>query len=328
MKISIGTDGENGSNPLAQAEPETNLPPVRPKDPTRRIHGKKHDAPFIFWDGEGINHEGEGKPQSYVLFGNSEGEYIQAYRLSTLECLDLLLDSAKKHRNAIHVGFGFKYDTEMILADLPPRYWEILKRKGRVRWKGYFLIYHPGKRLTVRRYQGAKISITHFDIYSFFQMSFVRALKAWMAPEEIGEIDRVSHGKGKRGDFKYEELETLIKPYWQTELVLGKKLAERLRELLGVAGIIPSQWFGPGAIASTIYKQRSISNYMSRLPEYAYEQRYKTNLPKQVYDAARVAYAGGRFELFKLGHYPSTVYQYDINSAYPAAIASLPDLSE
>ncbi len=49
--------------------------------------------------------------------------------------------------------------------------------------------------------------------------------------------------------------------------------------------------------------------------------------PPEVARAARFAYAGGRFEMFKYGHSDKPVWEYDINSAYPAAIAKLPNLA-
>lgn len=44
--------------------------------------------------------------------------------------------------------------------------------------------------------------------------------------------------------------------------------------------------------------------------------------------AARYAYAGGRFELYKIGRIAGRIYSYDINSAYPFAISQLPSLTD
>jgi hypothetical protein len=59
--------------------------------------------------------------------------------------------------------------------------------------------------------------------------------------------------------------------------------------------------------------------------------------PAHIYECARAAYAGGRFELVKQGNFhPPTfsmssrkeaVYEYDLNSAYPNAIQHLPCLA-
>jgi hypothetical protein len=48
----------------------------------------------------------------------------------------------------------------------------------------------------------------------------------------------------------------------------------------------------------------------------------------EIEDVSRYAYQGGRFELFRAGYYEGDVWQYDINSAYPSAIASLPSFKE
>ena len=43
-------------------------------------------------------------------------------------------------------------------------------------------------------------------------------------------------------------------------------------------------------------------------------------------EAARMTYYGGWFETFVNGVIPGTSYAYDINSAYPYAISTLPCL--
>lgn len=292
-----------------------------------RSHHKdaNDNRPFVMWDGEGINFDGMGKAQNYVLFGCSTGEYIQDKNLATIRCFELMLECGMKYPNAIHVGFSFKYDVEMILRDLPIPHWRRLRKKNSVHWRGYYIQYIPGKWIRLsHRESNRRILIS--DVWSFFQASFVKSLKAWLPENELAEIERIESGKNARNQFAFDELETMIKPYWQAELRLGVVLMNRLRELLTIAGVCPGRWHGPGAIATRIYKQRNIRSKMARIERFK-DAKIDGVLPKPVYDAARIAYAGGRFELFKMGHYPSTVYQYDINSAYPAAIRTLPNLS-
>jgi hypothetical protein len=49
-------------------------------------------------------------------------------------------------------------------------------------------------------------------------------------------------------------------------------------------------------------------------------------VPSSLLEAARRTYYGGWFEIFAHGHIPGVTYEYDINSAYPAIIATLPCL--
>src|SRR3954470_4037796 len=71
---------------------------------------------FIAWDGEGINLDGDGRPQSYVLFGCSTGDYIKkAGNIGFFEAMDFMLKIGEDNVGAIHVGFAFDYDSNMIV---------------------------------------------------------------------------------------------------------------------------------------------------------------------------------------------------------------------
>ena len=297
------------------------------------VNGKPALRPFMQWDGEGITYE-EGKPQSYVLFGCSSGDYITAgygVGLTTEQCLSLIMQVEREYPHVIHVGFSFKYDVEMILADLPIKSWYHLRRHGVVRWKGYRITYHPGKKFIVSTWNKAtkeRCTATIYDVWGFFQSSFIAACKGWLEPHELVEIERVEQGKAKRGSFSYDELTSVMIPYWLSELGLNARLLNRLRERLIQAGVQPSTWHGPGAIATTIYRERKIREHMSRTVRDGINDadRRINNLPEEVNTAAQYAYSAGHFERFKIGHHNGRVWQYDINSAYPAAISRLPSL--
>lgn len=294
------------------------------------LNGKVHARPFMAWDGEGITYE-EGKAQSYVLFGCSSGDYIAAHELTTMECLDLIMRVEDEYPHVIHVGFSFKYDVEMILCDLPIKSWYRLRRHGTVRWKSYRIIYHPGKKFTVSRWDNARkqrTTATIYDVWGFFQSSFITACRTWLDPHELADIDKVEAGKGKRGTFTFDELESYVIPYWLSELGLTVRLVNRLRERLTDAGVLPSTWHGPGAIATTIYREHKVREHMSRVARdcISNDDIHIDSLPEGVNTAAQYAYSAGHFERFKIGHHPKKVWQYDINSAYPAAISRLPSL--
>src|SRR5215831_13625996 len=60
--------------------------------------------PFIAWDGEGIEEDGE---QRYALLANSVGDSIVSREgLSSTDVFSLLLDTKKRHPGAIHIGYG------------------------------------------------------------------------------------------------------------------------------------------------------------------------------------------------------------------------------
>lgn len=276
---------------------------------------------FCAWDGEGTNHDprtdhveirGELFPytietQQYVLFGNSDGDYIHSPNLGTMECLSLIIEKA--HIDAIHIGFAFGYDVNMILKDLSKNHLRVLKDKGHVIWKRWRIEYLPRKWFQITdRVLGRTVKI--WDIFSFFMKS---ALEAW---KEYGVqvSDGVVKGKQERGVHGYDALWTEIFPYWREENDAYVALADKLRNSLHSADLFISAWHGPGAIASHSLSRHKMHVHMAHSPE-------------AVNEASQYAYGGGRFEMFKVGRANRTVYEYDINSAYPYAISQLPSLA-
>lgn len=284
---------------------------------------KFENREFIAWDGEGwtqhldeCDHEKEGHctepcPHHYCLFGSSKSAGIAGSSLSTRQCLEHILSVGKDYPYGIHIGFAFSYDVNMILRDLPPKYIQRLKDNTFVHWYGYRIEHIPKKWFTVSK-GGNSVRIQ--DVFSFFACSFVKALKGW----DVGTADEISaieHGKDSRGDFKLSEIDTSIRPYWRKELELLVALGDKLRSILYSADLRITSWYGPGNVASFLYKKNGTARTMDQ------------SIRPEVIDAAAYAYAGGRFEGFKAGQHDGPVYSADINSAYPAAMADLPNLS-
>ena len=284
-----------------------------------KIGGRADLRPFMFWDGEGVTHDGDSR-QSYVLFGCSEVEPIIKERLTTLDCLRYMMQVKRKYPNHIHVGFAFNYDVNMILRSLTPVQFARLAEHGYLKYLNYTIEHVPSKwfRVTETDPEGKRLTIKIADIFGFFQTSFIKAVESYLPDSQtVEDSNIISAGKAARKDFAYSDIDT-IKEYWQAEARVGVELAEKLRSMLLSVDIKVGQWHGPGAIANSIYNKHHIS-------------LHKGDTPPEVKRAARYAYAGGRFELFRLGAHgddSTPVYSADINSAYPNAIAKLPSLSE
>lgn len=282
---------------------------------------------FIAWDGEGITPEGQSR-QNFVLFGNSEGFIRKGSRLSTEDCLSLIIDSEEMHPHAINVGFAFGYDVEMILGDVPIKTLARLRQSGNAFYRGYRLEYKKSKWFSINKTRnGKKISCKIWDVWGFFQSSFLSAVKDAVKMTEE-EYARLVEGKSGRSQFTYADLNSgYIEEYWQTELKLTVQMMNELRTRLYDADLKINHWHGPGAIATYALTHRGIGNAMSYSPVAQYKRTTNHEVPQVVNNAAQYAYAGGRFELFKAGHHDGKVYAYDIRSAYPSAIVDLPDLS-
>lgn len=289
-----------------------------PFTPYHRGRSSRHvlEKEFIAWDGEGITPDGQRK-QNFVLFGNSKGFFVKARKLSTEECLDLIIATEEAHPNAIHCGFAFSYDVEMILADLPISALRNLRRAGNCFYKGYRIEYKKSKWFQVGRKRGkTNVSCRIWDVWGFFQSSFLAAVRENTKLSDE-DYQRLVEGKGGRALFTYADLDSgYIEKYWNTELDLTVQMMIALRERLFGADLKINHWHGPGAIATLALRQRKISDVMCK------------EIPVPVNDAAQYGYAGGRFELFRAGHHNGKVYAYDIRSAYPSAIVDLPDLAK
>lgn len=268
---------------------------------------------FIAWDGEGYNH---GTEHRYAILANSVGDTISAYKgLDTVDCFEMILNT-ECHKSAIHIIYGGSYDFNMMLKDLPREALEVLYAAGRVEWMDYIIEWRIGKSLRVGRAATplvkAKPGRIIYDILPFFQCSFVKACDSYLGNDWYMRKEIIRE-KARRGDFSWQEIREGVAEYNSAELVNLVRLAEELRTRLDKVGIRINRWDGPGAIAVSLFQTYQIKDYMGETPPH-------------IYEAARYAYAGGRFELVKQGNF-GTVYEYDLNSAYPNAIQHLPCLS-
>lgn len=263
-----------------------------------RKHGKPDEVPFLAYDGEGRTLEGKHK---YVYLASSNRENI--YRpngLSTVDCLDFLLRSARTR--SIRIFFSFGYDVQQILIDLTDEQLVSVMHGQVTRYKSYTLQYLPGKIFSVN-------NVRFYDVFNYWQTSFIRACTQTLGPDSVS--DSLRRGKENRGNFSEWSIND-IRDYTNEELDLLVRLAEHLREILLKADIhLGSSFYGPGAIANYWFKHNKIA-------------------PPKIIDPTLIdvmerGYYGGRFETFVLGKV-EPVYECDINSAYPAIISSLPYL--
>jgi hypothetical protein len=319
-----------------RARYELGHPERAARDIGRQRGGKGHGAvlainkEFIVWDGEG--------PQDtdYSLFGNSKGmEICRPGPLGTKECLDLILETKTLYPDSIQIIFGGNYDvTQILKTGLPRRKFVQLLTRGECHWDAYIIHHVPRKWLTVKH--GAT-TVKIYDVSSFFDGGLVATLEDWdIGPfsmtkgnndAELDEVppysvvarmteaELVRTFKRLRSKFYWRDMDS-IKLYMRLELKYTKLLMERVRQALYQVGYLPSSWHGPGAIASMAMRKHGVYKCMAECP-------------KAVREAAKYAYAGGRFEMVLGGHAQAPVYVYDIHSAYPYFAAThLPNLAK
>lgn len=257
------------------------------------------------------------QPYCLLAYGGKNGigdRIINQTGLSTEDCLNFIIDTKKQYLESIFIGFGFNYDINQILKDLSIKCLDELQEKNETRWLNYYIKWYPGKYFITSRknWDGSRNSAIIYDVLGFFQASFLTACKEYLG-EDHPSLKLIAEGKAARGEFTWKDINFMVM-YNDMELELLVEMMGILRRDLASVDIYPSQWHGPGAIANQVMKKWNIP--------------ICRDIPEEVSHAAQYAYAGGRFELFKLGYYKGRVYEYDIRSAYPSVIAQLPDLSK
>jgi len=303
------------------------LTPYHTRSRSRKDYIPPEDREFIAWDGEGLNLQGINRPQSYVLFGCSADDFeplISKVHLHTFTILDYIIAVGRAHPSAFHVGFAFAYDSNMIMRSMSLPVLTKLHKQGNVtlrRKNGvrYYVQFLPKKWFSVTRYEAAydkttnptaKSHVKIFDLFTFFAKKFTKAYEELVGPVP----DVVTEGKESRGEFDELGIDYMER-YWRVEIQMLRELAEELRNRVYDAGLRITQWHGPGALASYAMNKHRV-------------QDAKAECPKPVREAAKYGYAGGRFEIFRLGRIADkTIYSMDINSAYPYAIQQLPNLT-
>lgn len=158
------------------------------------------------------------------------------------------------------------------------------------------------------------------DAGAFFQTALMNAIDPtkWKPGTEIvtpGELAVLQEGKDNRSTAVFDEKMIQYN-------VLENAVLARLMNTVN-AGFVAdgirlkaNQWFGPGQAAQA----------WMRLVGLPTGDEVREAVPQWALEAAQQSYFGGWFEIMMHGPVPGTTYTYDINSAYPYAIANLPCL--
>lgn len=210
----------------------------------------------------------------------------------------------------LYVAFAFDYDVAQICRMLPPAHIAQLARSGRVYYRGFRLQYIRSKTFRVTDCATGK-SITVWDVFGWLVCSFAKVCSDWKLGSE-SERALIVRMKAQRAEFEDSSFDA-IRSYSILECQL---LAQWMRINLSLhqSQNIPLRSFcGAGSTAAALLRQH----------------RFKPPaIPPDVEAAAESAFYGGRSEISRIGAHTGEVFGYDINSAYPAAIRNLPELTD
>ena len=248
-------------------------------------------------------------------------------RLTTEDCLNLILSIPKHARIA---GYALGYDLTKWVEDLPdaaifrlPRL-PAGKKKARVRW-----ITPSGKRFKLgmlstefyvtecdANWKDVKKRTVH-DGFKFFGRTFVGALEDW----DVGSKEErryLQEMKDRRGNFEQESM-TAIVDYSDLEVRRHAELMTKMVRAHDEGKIPLTMYYGAGSTAAAMLDAMKIRDYLPENNDYA--QAYEG-----LEEAISMAFFGGRFEIARQGFVRKLVHDWDISSAYPYQIYSLPCL--
>ena len=309
---------------------------------------KKPDRPFLGIDGEGGGSNRTGQ-QHYLLLGAGQGikPLNKGRHLRTVECLDWICDLPPE---PLLVGFSFGYDTTQILRDLDPDRLDRLfadkdmgEGRSRYTWFGDFGIEYlpknylrvcrlrtlllptgPNGRMVEHTSRDPATSRTIYETFGLFQSSFLKALQIF----DVGRPHWTMIERNKASRSGFVRMTKEIIEYNRLECELLAELMVRFRAMCHEVGIRPRLWSGAGKLAAAEHDAHHTITALDRIDR-------KTGLvtpgvaslvPPGALLLAGDAYYGGRFEVTRVGLIEGPVWEYDIRSAYPAAMLSLPCL--
>jgi hypothetical protein len=228
--------------------------------------------------------------------------------IPTKDAFDFILQAALPNR--IHVCFSSGYDINKILKDVPKiKLQEIWDSQDYTGLGKYRVRYRKAKNFWLGDQDHA---LTLWDVFSFFQSSFIKTLDKYFPEERDNEeLVAIREMKARRSQFTLDEIDS-IRYYCALELKWLVRLMGKLREHFRRVNLKLSRWDGAGAVASSLLKR----------------ERVKQHQNQEISSIVRAlaAYYGGRIETTCIGAAKGPIYQYDLRSAYPSVIATLPCL--
>ncbi len=298
-------------------------PRFKPKYP--EDEEKEDNTEYLYF---GIDGEGQGRDvHKYVLLACSDdtgnrADYVENFDgLSTVQCLDFILNLPVPTKRFRIFSYSFNYDLTKMLVDLPDdklyKFFrpELRQRPGNEALKGPMPVNYQGFQLNL---QGTKFSVRQgykrvviWDLFKFYQSAFVNALTDW----KVGDPDKVARMKlmkDKRGEFD-KESPNAVRSYCLEECRYMADLGKKLITAHEAVGLKLTSFYGAGSSGSAMLKSMGIQDQIA--PE---DERMK--------EAVASGFFGGRFENSVIGSVKEECWNYDISSAYPYQLVFLPCL--
>src|SRR5262249_19727067 len=110
----------------------------------------------------------------------------------------------------------------------------------------------------------------------------------------------------------------VIEKYMRLEARITVRIAEALRDQFVKAGLTAMPYEGPGQVAGRVLSTQVLTKPV--------KQAIQREIPREVHNLYPHLVTGARIEAMALGPIEVPVYHYDMRSAYPTAMLSVPCL--
>jgi hypothetical protein len=203
--------------------------------------------------------------------------------------------------------WNMNYDARALCAYLPKTVLKKLRRSGRAEHRGYRITWKGKKSFAVHK--GTR-GIRLWDLFPFYQCSLDKAASDYLNERKLG-IPR----SWLRNMLKYlrdPKTRRRVIRYGIRDAALTQRLWEIVEAQCIELGVLPYRASSPATIA-----KRAFADAFKKLSS------NKVNSGNRIFQKS---FYGGRTEIYQRGNV-GRVYAYDIHSAYPSVLASVPDPS-
>jgi len=247
-----------------------------------------------------------------LILADNEGNYIGLEKSKINQVLKFLF--SKRYEGSWCFFWNLHFDARiilrMILKELSTKDLNKFYYTFRCKILGYSIHYIEEKKLTIRK---GKHSVTFFDIAQFYSKSL---LKAYKTNIKKPLPDHYESMKKSRSDFTkdyYKRHKKQMRNYCIDDCILTQELAEHWADMFYEAfSFYPSHWISSGYLAEKVLINQGVN--VTKFDD----------IPLEIQELAWNCYVAGRIELVTRGQ-SEKAYIYDINSAYPYAMTTIPE---
>ena len=222
----------------------------------------------------------------------------------------------RKNLKTIYFCWNLRFDSQAILKLLPyEKLIELWKSKENlIEYEGFRITYIPKKLLRIAEIKNKRGAIHLYDGSQYYEnKSLDSQAKLYLNEGKLGTISAEEIGKSYQ--YYRDNYKEIVK-YCKRDAELTLKLALLAMDNVKELGFNPSNPISPATISRKY--QKNVKGWGNRLDKMELKERQANNI-------AMYAYKGGIFSTLKKGYFKDKLYDYDVNSCYPAIMIGLPD---